>query len=286
MGATGSGKSRLSIDIATTVGSPTSEIINADKIQLYKGLDITTNKISMQERRQVPHHLLGDFDPSDGEISAIDYRSIAASKATDILSRGGLPILAGGSNTYIHALVADRYKINNGNIGCIGSHPMQLRYDCCFIWVDVSPPALVEYLLKRVDSMLEVGMFEELAGFFRSSGSAGSCLPGLGKAIGVPEFERYFRRYGGARPEGDSGRGAAFEDAVEEIKENTLLLAEKQVGKIQRLRSQGWDLQRMDATEAVRAALRSDGVRFQEAWEEEVVGPSLEVVGRFLEDRF
>ncbi|XP_011102054.1 adenylate isopentenyltransferase 5, chloroplastic-like [Sesamum indicum] len=60
LGATGTGKSRLAIDLATRFGA---EVINSDKIQVYKGLDIVTNKVSNEECHGVPHHLLGIIDP-------------------------------------------------------------------------------------------------------------------------------------------------------------------------------------------------------------------------------
>jgi adenylate isopentenyltransferase (cytokinin synthase) len=60
MGTTATGKSKLSIDLATHFQG---EIINSDKIQVYKGLDMLTNKISETERRGVPHHLLGFVEP-------------------------------------------------------------------------------------------------------------------------------------------------------------------------------------------------------------------------------
>ena len=60
LGATGTGKSRLAIDLATRFGA---EVINSDKIQVYKGLDIVTNKVSNEECHGVPHHSLGIIDP-------------------------------------------------------------------------------------------------------------------------------------------------------------------------------------------------------------------------------
>ncbi|KAL6010871.1 hypothetical protein ACLOJK_001313 [Asimina triloba] len=65
------------------------------------------------------------------------------------------------------------------------------------------------------------------------------------------------------------------------IKENTYRLAEIQVGKIQRLRSAGWDLRLADATEAFLAVLENDDVRFREAWERDVVGPSMKAAKSF-----
>ncbi|KAL6010873.1 hypothetical protein ACLOJK_001315 [Asimina triloba] len=281
MGATGSGKSRLSIDIASRIPS---EIINADKIQLYSGLDITTNKMPMPDRRGVPHHLLGEFHPEGGEISASDYRSIAADRITQILARRRLPIIAGGSNSYIHALLSSRYDPTGDCFGRGAFPSSALRYDCCFIWVDVDRRVLDDYLARRVDDMLDAGMFEELASFFGGSGlPPASERVGLLQAIGLPEFEQYFERCRMGTPiEDDDGRNVAmYEEAVVAIKENTYRLAEIQVGKIQRLRSAGWDLRRADATEAFRAVLENDDVRFREAWERDVVGPSMKAVKSF-----
>lgn len=281
MGPTGSGKSQLSIDLSLHFPS-SFEIINADKIQLYKGLDITTNKIPLSLRKRVPHHLLAHLDPTHGEISALHFRSIASSKIADLISRRKLPLLVGGSNSFIHALVVDQYyePAEEDNGFGFGLGPAKFRYDCCFLWLDVSVQVLLEYLCRRVYDMLEKGMFEELAKFAESDSDGNA----LRKAIGVPEFERYFRRYGkSTRPEGDLDRSTCYEEAVEAIKENTCRLAERQMQKIQRLRLAGWDLQRLDATDAFRAALASDSAGFQEAWARDVVGPSVRIVRRFLD---
>ncbi|RWR82232.1 adenylate isopentenyltransferase-like protein [Cinnamomum micranthum f. kanehirae] len=279
MGATGSGKTRLSIDIATRFPS---EIINSDKIQLHQGLDITTNKVPMQDRRGVPHHLFGEFDPNI-DISPSDYRSIADSRISEIHRRDKLPIVVGGSNSFINALVSARYVADDPDL-CSAS--AEFRYNCCFIWVDVAREVLDEYLSRRVDEMLESGMFEELAAHFNSSGdTAGSCRVGIRKAIGVPEFERYFKCFKGrGRLEEDSAGRVVYREAAEEIKNNTCQLAEKQVGKIQRLRSTGWDMHRMNATESFRAVLASDRDRFRDCWGKDVLEPSLKIVKRFVDD--
>ncbi|KAF2561032.1 hypothetical protein F2Q70_00015632 [Brassica cretica] len=73
LGATGAGKSRLSVDLATRFPS---EIINSDKIQVYEGLEITTNQITIPDRRGVPHHLLGYLPSEDGELTAGDFREV------------------------------------------------------------------------------------------------------------------------------------------------------------------------------------------------------------------
>uniref|UniRef100_J3M9H3 Uncharacterized protein n=1 Tax=Oryza brachyantha TaxID=4533 RepID=J3M9H3_ORYBR len=78
VGATGTGKTKLSIDAARALGG---EVVNADKIQLYDGLDVTTNKVSLDDRRGVPHHLLGAVRADAGELPAASFRSLAAAPA-------------------------------------------------------------------------------------------------------------------------------------------------------------------------------------------------------------
>lgn len=299
MGATGSGKSKLSIDLATRF-FPDSEIINSDKIQVYRGLDITTNKISMHDRRGVPHHFLGEFDP-DTEFTPSEFRSLAPKTIAQIISRRNLPLLVGGSNSLIHALLAKKYNPDAdvfGEPSSVNSLTSELRYNCCFIWVDVSLPVLNKYLDERVDDMLESGMFDELSEYFAAEGFAESgsmSQTGLRKAIGVPEFESYFKTNGsswavtGAAAGSDvdadvAGRVSSYDEAVKEIKDNTCQLAKRQMGKIVRLRDAGWDLHRIDATKAFRAPMRTSesGQRASEIWEKMVVEPSVKIVKRFL----
>ena len=298
MGATGSGKSRLSVDLATLF-FPSSEIINSDKMQVYKGLDITTNKIPVDERHGVPHHLLGKFDPAAGEFTPSDFRCRAGELVAGIASRGKLPIAVGGSNSFIHALLVERFdpESNVFDESSPATRPelTRLRYECCFLWVDVFFPVLTDYLWKRVDDMLVSGMVDELAEFFDpDSGDLdddSASRSGLRKAIGVPEFDRYFKEYPpplGLRgcwgeEGGDPARKRAYEGAVRAIKDNTCQLAKRQIGKILRLKRAGWDLRRLDATASFRAAL-GDGGKWSEIWEREVLEPSVKIVKQFLKE--
>ncbi|GER29892.1 adenylate isopentenyltransferase [Striga asiatica] len=288
MGPTGCGKSKLSVDLASRF-FPSSEIINSDKIQIYSGLDVTSNKIPPPERRGVPHHLLGDCSPAD-EFDAADFRAAASSAISQISSRRNLPFVVGGSNSFVYALLARRFSPDavaalSGDAGT-AALCRELRYSCCFIWVDVSPAVLNEYLGKRVDEMMEAGMLEELAEYFAGPESGRG---GLEKTIGVPEFASYFERYGGDwRVDGGGGgdpeKRRAYEEAVRAVKENTCQLAKRQLGKILRLRdAAGWELKRVDATAAIRASMEGAGRRrVADAWEKDVVDPSVKAVKRFL----
>ncbi|KAM1744257.1 hypothetical protein ACFX11_011166 [Malus domestica] len=296
MGATGAGKSRLSLDLASRF--PFFEIVNSDKIQLYRGLDITTNKLPLPERLGVPHHLLGEFDPLDGDFTPADFRAVAGQVVSGITNRRKVPMLVGGSNSFIHAMVAERFEPGSNVFepGFDASVSAELRYNCCFLWVDVSMAVLTEYLSKRVDEMLDSGMFDELAEFCDPDGQdkhdPAAVPTGLRKAIGVPEFTRYFKKYPQSKRDEDDDRErrGAYEEAVRVIKDNTCQLAKRQIGKILRLRGGRWDLRRLDATDAFRAVVATStpendgGERWSEIWERQVVEPSAKIVKRFLEE--
>ena len=108
VGATGTGKSDLSLDVAEALvarGRP-AEIVNADAMQLYRGMDIGTAKLPEDERRGIPHHLLDVLAPSQ-EASVADYQLDARAAIDDILSRGATPILVGGSGLYVSSVIQD-----------------------------------------------------------------------------------------------------------------------------------------------------------------------------------
>ncbi|KAL4611631.1 hypothetical protein ACB092_08G139300 [Castanea dentata] len=102
MGPTGSGKSRVAIDLATHFPI---EIINADSMQVYHGLDVLTNKVSLNDQKGVPHHLLGTISPNL-EFTAKDFRDCVIPLINDILLRNCMPVIVGGTNYYIQALVS------------------------------------------------------------------------------------------------------------------------------------------------------------------------------------
>ena len=99
VGPTGSGKSDLGVDLALKLGG---EVINADAMQFYRGMDIGTAKISVAERRGVPHHLLDIMDVTE-EASVSAFQAQARALIADIQSRGRYPILVGGSGLYVRA---------------------------------------------------------------------------------------------------------------------------------------------------------------------------------------
>lgn len=100
-GPTGVGKTALSLVLAKAIGG---EIISADSMQVYRGMDIGTAKISLEEREDVPHHLL-DIRSIDESFNVVDFWNDATRLIEEIYERGHVPIVVGGTGFYIHALI-------------------------------------------------------------------------------------------------------------------------------------------------------------------------------------
>ncbi|SOJ54531.1 tRNA dimethylallyltransferase [Mycobacterium simulans] len=111
IGPTGTGKSQLALDVVETlagaVGGPIeAEIVNADAMQLYRGMNIGTAKLSLEERRGIPHHQLDVLDVTQTATVA-RYQQAAAADVEAIRARGALPVVVGGSMLYIQSLLDD-----------------------------------------------------------------------------------------------------------------------------------------------------------------------------------
>ncbi len=190
VGPTSSGKSDLAVVLAEEFGG---EVISADSRQVYKGLDVGSGKITGEEMRGVPHHLLDVADPRK-KFSAAEYKKLAEAAIEDISKRGKAPIIAGGTGFYIDALALDlpdvppdeklreelggksieelqeilgEHKIKDpGNkvrliraieivraLGKIPKISKNSKYD--FVWVGLSPDNLDEKIAERLDRRLE-----------------------------------------------------------------------------------------------------------------------------------
>lgn len=101
VGPTGTGKSDLSLNLAEEFNG---EIVNTDSMQFYRGMDIGTAKLSVAERRGIPHHLLDIMDVTE-EASVATFQTQAREAIADIVSRGKRAILVGGSGLYVRAAI-------------------------------------------------------------------------------------------------------------------------------------------------------------------------------------
>ncbi len=105
VGATASGKTALGVELAKKLNG---EIISADSMQIYEGLDITTAKPSQKEMQGIPHHLISIVKRSQN-FSVAEYVELANQKIQEISARGKLPILVGGTGLYIDSVVNGLY---------------------------------------------------------------------------------------------------------------------------------------------------------------------------------
>ncbi|MDO5375567.1 MAG: tRNA (adenosine(37)-N6)-dimethylallyltransferase MiaA [Staphylococcus rostri] len=103
VGPTASGKTALSIELAKAING---EVISGDSMQVYKGMDIGTAKITQEEMEGIPHHLIDILNP-DEPFSAYDFQQRVKPLIEDITARGKVPIIAGGTGLYIQSVIYD-----------------------------------------------------------------------------------------------------------------------------------------------------------------------------------
>lgn len=108
VGATGTGKTALSLDLveASQAQGRPAEIVNADAMQLYRGMDIGTAKLPIAERRGIPHHLFDVLEPAE-EAAVAWYQQAAREAISDIHARGADAVLVGGSGLYVSSVLFD-----------------------------------------------------------------------------------------------------------------------------------------------------------------------------------
>lgn len=152
VGPTATGKSDLAVQLALTAGG---EVINADAMQLYRGMDIGTAKLPAEQRHGVPHHLLDILDVTE-TASVADYQRRARAVIEDVRRRGLVPILAGGSGLYLTAVLDE----------------------LVFPGTDAGLRAALEAELTRVGA---AALHDRLAGL--DPAAAAAILPGNGRRI-------------------------------------------------------------------------------------------------------
>ncbi|TVU03456.1 hypothetical protein EJB05_51007, partial [Eragrostis curvula] len=263
LGATATGKSKLAIALSKRFDG---EVINADKIQVYAGLPVITNKVTDAERAGVPHHLLGVIRDPGADYAPEHFRRDAAAAVAGVLSAGRLPVVAGGSNGYVEALVKGA--------------AFRRAHDALFLWLDAEPRLLEWHASARVDDMVRAGAVAEARAAFHAGD--GDYTRGVRRAIGLAEMHGYQRLLAAAEGATDAELAGALARALQDMKDNTARLARAQSEKLRRLsRLDGWDVRRVDVTPVL---LRmADGEAFRDStWEKVVWEPCEEMVRRFL----
>lgn len=226
VGPTGVGKTKLSIALAKYVDG---EIINADSMQVYRGLDIGTAKVKEEEKEGIIHHLF-DICDIDYEYTIYQYQKDCRKKIEEIMSRGKTPILVGGSGLYIKAALYDYqfqeeqifddcstipsdlllnkikevdpfYKehLNNRKRlvraynkilnGTYKKQNSKPRYSFLCIGLTMDRKTLYDIINQRVDKMIEEGLEEEVRFFYPEGFSYSSLQTGIGYKEFLPFFE-------------------------------------------------------------------------------------------------
>ena len=188
-GPTAVGKTKLSIEIAKKYNG---EIINCDAVQVYKGLDIGSAKVTKEEKKNIPHYLF-DIKEVDEEYTIFHYQQDCRRLIEEIQSRGKTPILVGGTGLYIKSALYDYklseetntellkvdkniiidknnrrrliralnyYKENNESIN--NNKTDTLLYNALFIGLTTNRTNLYDKINKRVDLMIKDGLLEEI----------------------------------------------------------------------------------------------------------------------------
>jgi len=133
-GPTATGKTSLAVDLAEILGG---EIVNADSMQVYRGMDVGTAKPTEEERRGIPHHLMDVVDP-DEPFHAARFRALAAPVIEDLAARGTPCLVVGGTGLYIRALLGGLFDCPEA--------PRELRLRLQREWETRGPGAVHERL--------------------------------------------------------------------------------------------------------------------------------------------
>ncbi|RXN12523.1 tRNA mitochondrial-like isoform X1 [Labeo rohita] len=217
LGATGTGKSKLAIDIGKSLNG---EIISADSMQVYKGLDIITNKVTEEEQAQCRHHMISFVDPLQGSVTESEQGGASESKA-ELEKLGGPELhkrlkevdpdmaailhphdarkIARSLQVFMdtgvpHSQLLEEQREQDGG-DCLGG-PLRFQ-DPCVFWLRCKPDALDERLDKRVEEMLSLGLIDELKDFHQRFNdkkikeNSQDYQHGIFQSIGFKEFHEY-----------------------------------------------------------------------------------------------
>lgn len=149
VGPTGAGKTALAEELARAF---TGELVSADAVQIYRGMDIGTAK---ERSLRVPQHLIDICEPGE-QMTAARYQELAYRTIDQVLDRGKLPILVGGSMLYLDAVVSGYL------FGGRGTKGRKSRYQTLLLGIDPGKEVLAKRLEQRTATWLEKGLLQEI----------------------------------------------------------------------------------------------------------------------------
>lgn len=209
LGPTAVGKSNLGIEVAKIIDG---EIISADSMQVYKNLDIGTAKASKEEMQNIPHHLI-DIKNFDEQYNAFEFVNDCTKKIDEIIARDKTPIIVGGTNLYITALIKD-YDFSKSKIN---EKKYKSKYDLNYLIfaLNIEPRSeLYNRINKRVDVMLNAGLLNEVK-MLKERGLDKNSQ--AGKSIGYRELLSFLENE------------MTYDEAVEKIKQHSRNFAKRQL---------------------------------------------------------
>lgn len=220
-GCTAVGKSAFALELSNYLKM---EIISADSVQVYNGIEIATSKPTQQEKRVCPHHLIDFVSPFE-KFNAFNFVSLAKIAINEIEKRGNLPVIVGGTGLYIDSLI---YGFTfDGN----KAKTVVDDYDIKFIFLEQDRATLYRKIDKRVDLMIENGLVNEVKKL-RELGFNLDCQ--CMQAIGYREIWQYL--------DGEID----LEEAIELMKKNTRNYAKRQITWFNHNDCEHWNVENLD----------------------------------------
>ena len=199
VGPTGVGKTRMGVALAKHFNG---EVISGDSMQIYKTMDIGTAKVTDDEMEGIVHHLIDVKEPTES-YSVKDFQDEVRLKIKEIISRGKLPIIVGGTGLYIKAALYD-YEFSERVLRAIAIYEStgvkksetlakqnhELIYNAKFIGLTLERESLYQRIDQRVDLMMEQGLLQEIDGLMKKNYTRE--MQSM-KAIGYKEWFAYYQ---------------------------------------------------------------------------------------------
>nr|XP_033810295.1 tRNA dimethylallyltransferase isoform X2 [Geotrypetes seraphini] len=261
LGATGTGKSQLAAQLGQRLGG---EIVSADSMQVYKGLDIITNKVNAEEERLCRHHMISFVDPLVTNYTVADFRNKATALIEDIFARRKIPIIVGGTNYYIESLLwkflIDTKEISNGDTSKpTTSRTLELE--------QLDGPELYRHL-----SQVDPQMASKLHPHDKRKLASQNYQHGIFQSIGFKEFHEFLTTEPMCPQE---TRDLMLQKAIQTLKQVTQRYARRQNQWVRNrfLKRPGPNIPAVYGLDVTNI---SD-------WEEDIVKPALQLVNSFLQ---
>ena len=214
LGPTASGKSDFAVKLAKKFDG---EIISADSRQIYKGLNIGSNKITSKEKQDIKHYLLGIADP-DQKVTLYDWQKSTFEIIEKILQAKKLPIIVGGTGLYLSSIL-ENYQLPKS---------ADCPYDYLIFGLKQDTEKLYQKINQRVDQMIDQNLVAEVKNVYQKYPDKHlSALSG----IGYQEIIKYL------------DKEIDLDQAIELIKKNTRHYAKRQMTWFRRMERQGFEIQ-------------------------------------------